>query len=147
VKRTTRMISRPPRSFVVSRRRDRSRGAGTLMVTGVIVGVAVVAWAILGATSFLTAQHRARATADMAALAGAQAVVDAGGLGDATTIACDAARVTAAAHQAAVNDCQVVAFARFVAVQTKVSVGPPFVAPGFPQRLEAVARAGNPTEE
>jgi secretion/DNA translocation related TadE-like protein len=116
------------------------------MVTGVILGLAVVAWAVLGATSFLTAQHRARVAADLAALAGAQAILDANLPGDTATVACDAARTTAASHQATVDDCQVVAFSHFVAVQTTVSVSPPFAAPGFPERLEAVARAGNPNE-
>jgi secretion/DNA translocation related TadE-like protein len=115
------------------------------MVVGIILGLGVVAWAILGATSFLTAQHRVRTTADLAALAGAQAVLDAGVPANGATAACDAVRTTAASHQATVDDCQVVAFASFVAVQTTVSVSPPFIAPGFPQRLEAVARAGNST--
>ena len=127
-------------------RGGRSEGAGSLMVIGVVLCLAVLAWAIVGAALYLTAQHRVRTAADLAALAGAQAALDSGLPADVDRVACDAVQATAASYEARVDDCQVVAFGSFVGVQTTVSVTPPFAAPGFPARLEAVARAGNASD-
>jgi secretion/DNA translocation related TadE-like protein len=114
------------------------------MVALVGLAVAVVAWLVLAGSAFVVAHHRAEAVADGAALAGARAVVAAGSATGAEAVACDSARAVAAAQQAYLDDCQVVAFDRFVAVTVQVSVATPLGLPGLPSRLEAVARAGNP---
>ncbi|MDR0989743.1 MAG: flp pilus-assembly TadE/G-like family protein [Propionibacteriaceae bacterium] len=137
------MIRRRQISVTFNDRRSET-GAGSLMMVGVILGLVTVLWALLTATSFLTAQHRVRAAADMTALTGAQAALDFGANETVTSQACEAARSVAASHQATLDDCQVIAFAGFVAVETRVSVAAPFSLPGLPERLEATAWAGNP---
>jgi len=128
----------------MSRRPERERGAGTLMVAGICVALALVTLCLAAAASYLVARHRAEAAADLAALAGARAVVAAGFPAEPDAVACDAAATAASNNQATLDGCSVVAFARYVAVTAEVSVPAPLSIPGLPDHLAATARAGNP---
>lgn len=104
------------------------QGAATVLVVA-MAGVLMFVTAALGVTGGLvTAQRRAQAAADLAALAGADALDD---------DACRTARRLARANGAALDVCEVHGFE----VRVSVSVPGPTL-PGRDLRVSAEARAG-----
>lgn len=107
--------------------RERERGSATVLV---VAGIGVMVLLLAGAlvlTSAVVASHRARAAADLAALAGAQVLVD----GDARE-PCDVASGVATRNSSALVECQVAGDDLTVTVATRA---------GWPGLGSARARA------
>jgi hypothetical protein len=119
----------------MTRRDAGAAHAGAVIVAALALGVV---YALLGLGSALVARHNATGVADLTALSGAQAVLDAG-----ADAGCPEAALTAASQGATVDACEVIAFGPYVALEVTVSVANPLRLPGVPARLSAVARAGN----
>lgn len=113
--------------------RDGQRGAATVLAVG-LVGVLLTVTLVVAAGIALVVDHRrAQAAADLAALAGAQALAP----GDGGGSACGAAGSTAGANGARLVACTVVGRD----VRVRVEVDGPDVA-GLGASLVAEARAG-----
>lgn len=119
-----------------SGRRSRpDRGAATVFAAALgMVLVTVATIAILVVTAVL-AGHRARAAADLAALAGATAAAD--GLD-----ACRTARAVAEANRATLTSCRLAGTPRSFVVAVTVAVSTGLRAP-LPDAVHADAKAGN----
>ncbi|WP_432506967.1 Rv3654c family TadE-like protein [Kineococcus arenarius] len=113
----------------------RDGGSGSVLLLGVVAAALALAVAVAGLGAAVAAGHRARAAADLAALAGADAA-----LGRADGPACERAQRVLRANGAA-GGCAVAADGS-VRVEAEVVVGGPFAAllAGTPAR--AAARAG-----
>lgn len=107
----------------------RERGSGTVLVAAAVAVLGSVLVAALALGSAMVASHRARAAADLAALAGAGRLLDGAG----TPQACAAARSLARANGAVLLGCTPAAGGSLVVV-----VG---VEPGIGGLGNAVARA------
>jgi len=128
---------------------SRERGDGTLMVTGdergagtLMVGVVsllVVGLSALGVVvgAYLSAAHRARASADLSVLAAAHAF---GSGGDGCRVAAKVAR----ANSAEVVQCRITGTRSAFAVVVVSQVLVPVAIPGAPTTVAAEARAGTP---
>jgi secretion/DNA translocation related TadE-like protein len=113
------------------------------MAALVILVVTLIALAGLVATGYLSASHQARSTADLSALAGAQAALDAG-LGPTTsTVACAAAGRIADDQGGQLLDCQVAWLDDQVAVSVEVAQPVAWPWAGLPGQVQASAHAGN----
>jgi secretion/DNA translocation related TadE-like protein len=123
-------------------RRDRERGAGTVLTLVVLALMAVFGWAGLTVACYAIADHRAQAAADLAALAGARAAADRAGDAE----ACLTATGIAQAQGAGLTECEIVAFGGFAAAQVTVAYPVALPAPGFPDQVSATARAANTNE-
>ncbi|HWC24835.1 MAG TPA: Rv3654c family TadE-like protein [Flexivirga sp.] len=115
------------------RRASSERGSATVLV---VMAIGVVLLCLAGALALLSAvqaSHRARAAADLAALAGAQVLVG-GGVGGAGS-PCDVAAGVAARNGAALIECSIAGDDLTVRVATRA---------GWPGlgRAQARARAG-----
>ncbi len=112
---------------------DDERGSGTVLVTAVVAAILIVSTAGLQLGAAASAAHRARAAADLSALAGATAVQE--GLADPCPRAAELARRNSARLTTCRRDEGEVVHVR---VQTDVSGS----WPGMPGTAEASARAG-----
>jgi secretion/DNA translocation related TadE-like protein len=110
------------------------------MTAFVIAGVVVVALAGLAVAGYLVADHRARAAADLSALAGAQAGLRPGAV---EAAACAAADDLAAVHGGHVEDCRLVSYNGLVAFGVTVVMPVPWPMAGLPTEVRAAAAAGN----
>jgi hypothetical protein len=110
------------------------------MTALLILALSIIALAGLIATGYVLTQHRARAAADMAALAGAQTAVRPGAT---SAEACAAAVEAASAHKARVDECTMVGFNGLAAVSVIVAVTVPWTVVGLPSEMTAAAAAGN----
>ncbi|MDR1449823.1 MAG: hypothetical protein LBI84_06435 [Propionibacteriaceae bacterium] len=119
------------------------RGAGLIMTAWVICGIAFIALIGLAAGGYVITGHRARAAADMAALAGAQAALRTGASEDE---ACAVAAQIALEQGGRADDCQMAAYNGLAALSVTVSVSVPWAVVGLPSELQAVAAAGNVDE-
>jgi secretion/DNA translocation related TadE-like protein len=119
---------------------SREAGAGLIMTAWVILLMVIVAGAGLVATGYVVAQHRARAAADMAALAGAETALRAGVT---EPIACAAAAAIAPDQGGRLDDCRAVGFNGLAAVTVTVAVPVGWVVAGLPSEIRATAAAGN----
>lgn len=117
--------------------RPDQRGAGTVVVALAAVAVMLGAVMVLMVSTHVVALHRARAAADLSALAGAQAALS-GGDG------CRGARELAAAHQASVTVCRQNGGLGSVAVSVTARVELRWRIPGLPTTVSATAHAGTP---
>jgi secretion/DNA translocation related TadE-like protein len=118
----------------VPRRSD--RGSATVLVVAAVALVVVVLVGGLALGSAVVATHRARAAADLAALAAAQAVQQ----GMAPTAACASAASVTSRNGARPAGCTVGGDG---SVTCRATVVPSLVLPGSPQRTTtATARAG-----
>jgi secretion/DNA translocation related TadE-like protein len=113
------------------------------MAALVILVVTLIALAGLIATGYLLASHRARATADLSALAGAQAALDAGLGPTVSTTACAAAERIADDQGGRLLDCQVAWLDDQVAVSVEVAQPVSWPWTGLPGQVQASAHAGN----
>jgi len=123
-----------PRSARARRGLRRDLGAGTVLLVAVVAVVLSAATVALGLAAALVTRQRAEAAADLAALAGAQALVRGGD-------ACGTARRVAAAGRARVVVCEPVGTTVHLVVEVRL--------PGVLGRLDmpparARARAGVP---
>lgn len=111
------------------------RGSGTVLVVGVLAVVMLISFAGVCIAGYLVTAHRAKAAADLAALAGARAKAE----GDDV---CAAVRANAAANGAEADDCDVVGDDQdfVVRVRTMIKVDAPV--PGLPDRVTGIAYAG-----
>jgi secretion/DNA translocation related TadE-like protein len=75
-------------------RRDGELGSGTVLAVGLIAALASSLLALAAVSGALAAHQRAVAAADLAALAGAQALIDGRGLAEACRTADDVARAS-----------------------------------------------------
>jgi secretion/DNA translocation related TadE-like protein len=107
------------------------RGSATIWLLGTCLLVIALGLTCVTVVSAMVARHRARAAADLAALAGARYAVD----GPAT--ACQQATVVAAANGAAVTGCRLDGFDLIVSVSVPVAGAPAGIGPA-----SATARAG-----
>jgi secretion/DNA translocation related TadE-like protein len=94
--------------------RDRDRGAGTVLMLGVVAVVVVAAFVVLVATQLVSARARAQSAADLAAIAGASAVLTANG--------CARAELVAAENSGALTHCRTTGLD--VTVEVAVPSGP-----------------------
>lgn len=124
------MSSRPDRRG----HRDR-RGAGSLLICGVLVAILGGAVALVVVGRYVIADHRAGTAADQAAWAGAAA--HARGVD-----ACAAARETARRNGARLTDCAVAGDAVDFVVGVEVFVPVEAMPSPLPDRMRAVAHAG-----
>ena len=125
--------------LVRARTRSRhDRGSGTVLMVGVVAVVFLLTVAGVAVASAVLAAHRARAAADLAALAGAVALAQ----GLPASSACGAAGVVAVRNGAALLACGTGADGS-VLVRTSTPVS--FGIPGQPGAASASARAG-PTQ-
>lgn len=113
----------------------RDRGAATAMAAGFAVVLVTAATVAVLVAGMVLAAHRARAAADLAALAGAAAALD--GLD-----ACRAAQSVAQANDAEVTSCQLVGTVASFVVTVSVSAPTGYRSP-LPVVVLAQARAGN----
>ena len=122
-----------PRSATPSARTQ--RGSGTVLVIGVLAVAMLISLAGVCIAGYLVTAHRAKAAADLAALAGARAQVQG-------TDVCGAVRANAQANGAQVDDCDLVGDDQdfVVRVRTKITVDAPV--PGLPDEVTGVAYAG-----
>lgn len=115
----------------------RDRGAGSLLLVGAagVLVLLTVGFLVLG--HYLVLAHRARAVADLAAVAGAQAYAR-----DQDADPCAAARRTAEVGGARVARCHRSGdeFDFVVAVRVELPASPPW--PGLPDAVPAAAYAG-----
>lgn len=111
------------------------RGSATVLAAGIIAVLLTVTLAALVVLGALRSLHVARASADLAALAGAGHLQEQGDPG----AACREAERIAARQRATVTTCEVGA-GEVVTVTT--SVGIPLRPPGVPESAEGRARAG-----
>ncbi len=112
------------------------RAAGTTMAALVAVALCLVTVVLLLVSGYVLAAHRARAAADLAALAGATAYV-------AGQDACATAGRSAQTNRGQLTRCRVegTTGSFVVTVTAQVSVG--WAIPGTPRTVSAEARAGN----
>ncbi|MDR1633972.1 MAG: pilus assembly protein TadG-related protein [Bifidobacteriaceae bacterium] len=82
-------------------RTDLDRGSGTVLAIGLVAALATVALALATLAGALVGRERAVAAADLAALAGAQALIDGHGLPE----SCQAAAAIAQAMGAELTEC------------------------------------------
>ncbi|MVA76941.1 hypothetical protein GC722_13040 [Auraticoccus sp. F435] len=111
------------------------RGSGTGLTVAVVAVLALVATAVALVGSAALHTGRARAVADLAALAGARALSEAGE-------GCAAARRTAELNGARLQDCRVEGDAISFVVSVRVRVELPLRTPGLPRHVQADAHAG-----
>ncbi len=111
-------------------------------MAAVVFGLAAVVAVLIGAIclNYLSMTHRARDTADLAALAAAGQALTA--LDDHR--ACAEATRIAEANGAQVIDCEIVRAGVEVAVRVKVAVQLHWLTPGGSDEVVAEAYAGNP---
>jgi len=125
-----------PSHHVNEREKRNERGSGTVLMMSVILIAAMVAFVCACLLAWFGCVHKARAAADLAALAGADAHASGGN-------ACEAAKLTAARNQAELTACKVdsngVQFIVRVAVQVDAK---PQIFIG-PQRFGHKSEAGN----
>jgi secretion/DNA translocation related TadE-like protein len=114
------------------------RGAGTVLIAVAILIVAVVAAVCLCLVGWIGADHRARAAADLAALAGADAYA-------AGTDACSSATQVADVNHATLTDCSVETNSIDFIVKVSVQVPAHPDLPGGPQSFTQTAYAGSVT--
>ena len=115
-------------------RRD-ERGAGTVLALVIIMLVIVAAGVAACGASWVRCAHQARSTADLAALAGAQALAD-GGDG------CAVARRTVAQNGARLADCEAQTSGDQLLVRVTVTVTAVPHLPGGPDHFQDIATAG-----
>jgi len=111
------------------------RGAGTILIMICLMFLLVTALVALTGASWMRCAHDARNTADLAALAGAQAMADGAD-------ACAAARTTAAANGATLDTCRTEADDYRFLVRVGVRVRAMPALPGGPAQFTATATAG-----
>lgn len=111
------------------------RGAGTALVALTAVAVMLGAVMVLTVSTYVVALHRARAAADLSALAAAQAAVTG-------SDGCQAARELAAAHRAGVSHCRQNGGQGSVAVSVTTTVDLRWRMPGLPATVSTTAHAG-----
>lgn len=111
------------------------RGSGSALTLSAAVLILAVAWLGMSIVGWIDASHRARNSADLAALAGAHGV-------RAGVDACAESRRIAQAHGAHVASCSVRQHATgyWVSVRVEVQLQPRF--PGGPTLVHEDARAG-----
>ncbi len=118
-----------------SRTRHSQRGSGTMMILAVMIVITMVA--VVGAwfAGWLASGARARAAADLVAIAAAQAQSEG-------RSACPVAQEAAAANQAELTACEVTTgWGEFIVdVAVEVELRPQI--PGAPQAAHAESRAG-----
>jgi secretion/DNA translocation related TadE-like protein len=114
----------------VERRFDRDRGSATIYASLALVALTALGVTVSGYTALAVAKHRAAAAADLAALAGAQALQDGG---DACVTASDVAK----RNGAQLADCLVDGLTVRVVARAD---GPNVL--GRAWRFESAARAG-----
>lgn len=119
--------SRPPGAHR-SPRGERGHTSGFVLIAAVVI--AATAWVGIVAGAFAVATQRARSAADLAALAGARALLDG-------TAPCPASERIARANQAVVVSCGV----EGQVVTVRVEVASPIQIRGLPERVAAEARA------
>ena len=120
-------MTRPPRNL---RDQRDERGAATLLVTSMLGVLLLATVGVAGAGRLLLAHHRVQASADLAAVAGADALAQG-------SEACDAAESIARANGAELEQCLV--DGPDVTVSTTVAVHLPT---GYVAVLTGRARAG-----
>ncbi|MDU0314123.1 histidine kinase [Phycicoccus sp. M110.8] len=114
----------------------RDRGSGTVLMVAVVALVFLLTVAGVAVASAVLAVHRARAAADLGALAGAVVLAQ----GESSSSACGAARAVAARNGAVLLDCGAGADGSVVVrAATRVTLG----LPGQPRAASASARAGS----
>ncbi|MDR1386180.1 MAG: flp pilus-assembly TadE/G-like family protein [Propionibacteriaceae bacterium] len=122
---------------------DPEAGAGLALTALVVLVVCLIALVGLIATGYLLASHRARSTADLSALAGAQAALDDGFGSTAAATACATARRVAEGQGGRLSDCQVALLDDQVVVSVEVAQPVPRPWAGLPDQVLASAHAGN----
>ncbi|GAA6527530.1 Rv3654c family TadE-like protein [Intrasporangium sp. DVR] len=123
------------RCAATSRRAGGERGAATVLVIGVIVALMAATLGGLLVAGAVVASHRARLAADLAALAGATLLRDAGTVEG----SCSRAARVAAANGGALVACRAEGLALAVVVTVP--------APGWPEPARARSKAGPPSAD
>lgn len=116
-------------------RRQDGRGAGSLLICGVLVAIVAAAAAVVVVGRYALADHRATVAADQAAWSGASA--QARGADP-----CPAAREAARRNGARLTGCAVVGDEVDFVVTVEVWVPVDAMPAPFPDRMPAVAHAG-----
>ncbi|GAA2092483.1 hypothetical protein GCM10009841_01470 [Microlunatus panaciterrae] len=116
--------------------RRSERGSGTVLVLGLTAVTVMLSFAALCIAGYLVAAHRAKAAADLGALAAAGAVATGAD-------ACSAARVSVAQNRARVGDCAVVGDRQDFVVSLTAVVTLRAIVPGLPTAVTAKAYAGS----
>jgi secretion/DNA translocation related TadE-like protein len=111
------------------------QGTGTILIMGVVILLLLLAAAFGVVGRYLVADHEARAAADLAALAGAQAY-GTGGDG------CSAAGNYAAKNGHQLADCDVVGIPSDFVLSTSIRKPVPILIPGVPKAFLVHAYAG-----
>lgn len=115
---------------------DRSqRGSGTILIMAVVILMMLLAAGFGVVGRYIVANHRARAAADLAALAGARAY----GAGE---DGCAAAEVYAARNGEQLDGCDIVGDATDFVITTKITRPVPIPVPGVRDQLTVQAHAG-----
>ena len=114
-------------------------GSGTVLAALIVILASSVAWCGVVGAGYVAAAHRARGTADLAAVSGA---ADEALAGD----ACRAAALIAGANGARTVACSVSGDALDFVVTVTVEVSVEAALPGLPRHLRATAHAGRLTE-